>query len=76
MDEDFNIGGGEEFVTCFEPNEPRFHVPSKLKGFYVAVGSFSILAASFLFVTIFTVKKLRAHPSVMIGYISLFEAIS
>jgi len=36
----------------------------------------SILAATFVFATIFSVKKLRAHPSIMIGYMSLFEAIS
>jgi hypothetical protein len=43
---------------------------------YVVIGIFSLVAATFVFLTIFSVKKLRAHPSIMIGYISLFEAIS
>ena len=52
------------------------HVTSKLKAVYVVLGSLSIIAATFIFATIFSVQKLRAHPSIMIGYMSLFEAIS
>jgi hypothetical protein len=52
------------------------HVTSKVKALYVVIGTLSMIAATFVFTTIFSVKKLRAHPSIMIGYISLFEAIS
>ena len=35
-----------------------------------------MIASLFVAITIFSIKKLRAHPNSMIGYISLFEAIS
>ena len=58
------------------PYVGKYHLTSKFKAVYVTIGSLSIIAAIFIWTTIFSIKKLRAHPSVMIGYISLFEAIS
>jgi hypothetical protein len=46
------------------------------KAFYVGIGSVSMVAASFVAWTIFANKKLSAHPSKLIGYMSLCEAIS
>ena len=39
-------------------------------------GSISLIASIFVTISIFTVPKLRAHPNIMIGFISLFESIS
>ena len=39
-------------------------------------GSISLFASIFVTISIFTVPKLRAHPNIMIGFISLFESIS
>lgn len=36
---------------------------------------FSIFASIFVFISVFSVPKLRAHPNNMIGFISLFEGI-
>ena len=58
------------------PEVGKLHLTSKVKAVYVLFGSISMIAAVFVFTTIFSVRKLRAHPSIMIGYISLFEAIS
>jgi hypothetical protein len=62
--------------VCKIIDEKDLHLTSKIKAAYVILGTFSIIAGVFVFATIFSVKKLRAHPSIMIGYISLFEAIS
>jgi hypothetical protein len=62
--------------VCPEVDTGKYHLTSKIKAVYVVLGTISIIACIFVFTTIFTVKKLRAHPSIMIGYISLFEAIS
>jgi len=35
-----------------------------------------MIASLFVGITIFSIKKLRVHPNSMIGYISIFEAIS
>ena len=44
-------------------DDSHLHLPSKVKAVYVVLGTFSIAASVFLFTTIFSVKKLRAHPS-------------
>lgn len=62
--------------TCSIIDTQNLHLTSKIKASYVILGTLSIIAAVFVFSTIFSIKKLRAHPSIMIGYISLFEAIS
>ena len=56
--------------------ESGLHVSTKTKAFFFSLGALSMLASTFVFATIFSVKKLKAHPSNMIGYISVFEAIS
>ncbi|CAI2386238.1 unnamed protein product [Moneuplotes crassus] len=76
MEQEFSDLTLNNTASCFKPDSIRYNIPPELKTPYVIVGSLSIIAATFLFVTIFTVKKLKAHPSIMIGYISLFEAIS
>ena len=57
------------------PYVGEIHMTSKLKAIFVIIGGLSIIAAVFICSTIFSIKKLRVHPSVMIGYISLFEGI-
>ena len=49
---------------------------TSIKSFFIVVGIISIFCTVFVLTTIFSVKKLKVHPSIMIGYISLFEAIS
>lgn len=71
---------GHDFVyngTCANStvNEYLFQ-HTKIKSFYATWAGLSITASAFVFITVFSVKKLKAHPSVMIGYIALFEAIS
>ena len=66
----------EWLVDAVWPEVGKLHLTSKVKAVYVLIGTISIIAAVFVFTTIFSVRKLRAHPSIMIGYISLFEAIS
>jgi hypothetical protein len=51
-------------------------VHTKQKGLYAGIAAVSIMASMFIFISVFTIKKLKAHPSVMIGYIALFEALS
>jgi len=53
-----------------------YSVPENLKAAFSLVGALSIMASTFVFISIFSVKKLRAHPNIMIGFISLFEGIS
>jgi hypothetical protein len=77
MNLDDLIGASEQTKgVCPYVSSGEYHLTSKVKAVYVIVGTFSIIAATFVFTTIFSIKKLRAHPSIMIGYISLFEAIS
>ena len=78
MDNDIQFIDHEHIIynnTCKKIDELDLHLTSKAKAAYVILGALSIIAAVFVFSTIFSVKKLRAHPSVMIGYISLFEGI-
>jgi len=72
----FGLNGFEVHGVCPFVSSQKYHLTSKAKAIYVVIATLSIIAATFVFTTIFTVKKLRAHPSIMIGYISLFEAIS
>ena len=62
--------------VCPYVSTGEYHLTSKIKAAYIVLGTLSIIASIFVFATIFSSKKLRAHPSIMIGYISLFEAIS
>lgn len=52
------------------------YVDENMKALFTAVGAISIIACMFVTISIFTVPKLRAHPNIMIGWISLFEGIS
>lgn len=72
---DFSLLSDPENAVCPEVASGKYHLTSKLKAVYVVVGTISMIASVFVFTTIFSVKKLRAHPSIMIGYISMFEAI-
>jgi hypothetical protein len=47
-----------------------------MKAAFSLVGAISIMASIFVALSIFSVPKLRAHPNIMIGFISLFEGIS
>lgn len=72
--------------VCKLIDELDLHLTSKIKAAYVILGTLSIIAAVLVFTTIFadftasyfpnSNKKSRAHSSIMIGYISIFEAIS
>ena len=53
-----------------------FHVHTYVKATFFSVGILSMIASLFVGITIFSIKKLRVHPNSMIGYISIFEAIS
>ena len=46
------------------------------KAIYAGIGGVSMVAAVFVGVTIFYNKKLSTHPSMLIGYMSICEAIS
>ena len=56
--------------------EEAIRVHTKFKGLYMGLTAVSISASMFIFISVFTNKKLTTHPSVMIGYIALFEALS
>lgn len=75
MSSDFSTG--EEYVgDCSRYLDIGDYVSDDLRAAFALVGFFSIIASMFVFISIFTVPKLRAHPNNMIGFISLFEGIT
>ena len=56
------------------PNE--WMISDGLKATYVILGGLSMIATLFVAMTIFTSKKLSAHPSPLIGYICICEALN
>ena len=64
-------------IAEFGPGDPDFglHISTKVKTIFFTLGAFSMLASCFVFLTIFTVKKLNNHTNNLIAYISIFEAI-
>ena len=55
--------------------EPEY-ISVGLRATYTTLAIISIISTLFVFMTIFSNKKLRTHPSILIGLISLFECIS
>jgi hypothetical protein len=62
--------------ALFSNQEYHFHINEDMKAAFSLVGAISIMASIFVALSIFSVPKLRAHPNIMIGFISLFEGIS
>jgi hypothetical protein len=66
----------DNFNQCSQYISDGTYVDENMKAVFLILGVISIIASMFVTISIFKVPKLRAHPNIMIGWISLFEGIS